>query len=69
MRHGPGANIRPMQIELPTVTLRQQGDRITVTHRARRFTVEVSRKMLDAWCVARLRAELAPTKPEKKEAA
>ncbi len=53
-----------MQIDLPTVTLAQKGERITVTHKAKRFSVEVSRKALDSWCVARLRAELAPTKPK-----
>lgn len=53
----------PMQINLPTVTLAQKGERITVTHKAKRFSVEVSRAALDRWCVARLRAELSPKKP------
>lgn len=52
-----------MQINLPTVTLAQKGERITVTHKAKRFSVEVSRAALDRWCVARLRAELSPKKP------
>jgi len=58
-----------MQIDLPTVVLAQKGDRITVTHKAKRFSVDVSRKALDSWCVARLRAELAPTKTDKQQAA
>jgi len=59
-------------IELPTVTIRQEGDAIRVEHKKSGMVTETTVRQLDRWGVAQLRKGLMPapsiTQPEASAA-
>lgn len=53
-------NMGMQTIELPTVTIRQLGDRVEVAHNKSGLIIETTLRQLDRWGVAQLRKALAP---------
>lgn len=50
-------------IALPTVTIRQDGNRVEVTHNKSGLMTETTLRQLDRWGIAQLRKALAPQVP------
>jgi hypothetical protein len=61
-------NMGMQTIELPTVTIRQLGDRVEVAHNKSGLIIETTLRQLDRWGVAQLRKALAP-QPQQIDAA
>lgn len=52
-----------MPLDLPRVTVHQEGDMLVITHKASKLVVKVSTKQLDNWAMRMLRQSLS--QPEK----
>jgi hypothetical protein len=56
-----------MKIELPRVTIQDDGEDVLITHRKMPAETRVSKKKLDQWCIQRLRDEISEKVQEKKQ--